>query len=100
MEFTREINHLLFASLLAFLIVGLSAGYWAMTGQETILEREDNPRAVEDEATIRRGKIFDHDETLLVESVVVDDIVERHYLVESFNGAIGYFSLRYGVGGA
>jgi peptidoglycan glycosyltransferase len=100
MEFTREINHLLIAMLLAFLIVGLSAGYWAMTGQETILERDDNPRAVEDEAAIRRGKIFDHDETLLVESVVVDNRVQRRYLVDSFNGAIGYFSLRYGVGGA
>lgn len=100
MEFTREITHLLIAMLLAFFMVGLSAAYWALTGDDTILQREDNPRAVEDEAAIRRGSIFDRNGTLLVESVVVDGILERHYLTDSFYSATGYFSLRYGVGGA
>ncbi|MDQ7036989.1 MAG: penicillin-binding transpeptidase domain-containing protein [Anaerolineae bacterium] len=100
MEFTREINHLLIAMLLAFFMVGLSASYWALTGDDTILQREDNPRAVEDEAAIRRGSIFDRNGTLLVESVLVDGFLERHYRIDSFYSATGYFSLRFGVGGA
>lgn len=100
MKFTREINRLLFGMLLVFTIVAVSATYWAIVGPNTLLNREDNPRRVEAEAAILRGSIYDRHDTLLVESKPAEDRVMRTYLHPEANSALGYFSLRYGVGGA
>ena len=100
MQFSREINRLLAASLVAFAIIGLSAAYWAITGADTILQRQDNPRLVEAEFQIRRGSIFDRNGEVLVESTPdTNQAVTRHYLHPETYSAIGYFSERYGVGG-
>ncbi|NWF70436.1 MAG: hypothetical protein HXY40_15215 [Chloroflexi bacterium] len=101
MQFGREINRLLAALLLAFLLVGLSASYWAVFGPVSILLRDDNPRLVEAEAAIMRGDIVDRHGDVLVTSVRDDNgVLLRRYLYPEFNGALGYFSLRYGVNGA
>jgi peptidoglycan glycosyltransferase len=100
MNFSREMSRLMFGLLLAFFVVVASAAYWAIVGADSILLREDNPRLVEDEAAIRRGAIYDRRTALLAESVVVDGLVERHYLHPEIYSAVGYFSLRYGVAGA
>jgi penicillin-binding protein A len=100
MTFSREMNRLMVALLLAFFFVLASASYWAIVGADSILLREDNPRLVEDEAAIRRGAIYDRNMTLLAESLVEDGTVQRQYLHPESYSAIGYFSLRYGVGGA
>jgi len=101
MPFTREIHRLLFGVLVAFAIIAASAAYWAISGADTILRREDNPRLVEAEQRIIRGNIADRNGNLLVESVAEENgIVSRAYLYPETNGALGYFSLRYGVAGA
>lgn len=101
MDFTREINRLLFGLLLALLLVTIAAAYWGISGIESILQREDNPRLVEDEAAIRRGSIYDRNGILLAQSVVTDTgQLRRNYLFPDTYSALGYFSLRYGVGGA
>lgn len=101
MNVTREINRLLALMIVAFALTLLSAGYWAIIGRDSLLQRDDNPRLVEDTAAIRRGSIYDRDGVLLVESVVnARGQVERQYHVKAMNSALGYFSLRYGVGGA
>jgi peptidoglycan glycosyltransferase len=100
-DFTREINRLLFGLLLALLLVTIAAAYWGMSGTEGILQREDNPRLVEDEAAIRRGSIYDRNDILLVQSVLTDTgQLKRDYLYPETYSALGYFSLRYGTGGA
>ncbi len=101
MQFMREINRLLTGILVLFGIVALAAAYWAVIGPDTILQREDNPRLVEAEASILRGAIIDRDGTMLVDSQQDESgRVTREYLYPSMASALGYYSLRYGVGGA
>jgi len=101
MTFTRQINYLIAGSLVLLIVIGGAASYWAITGPEGILTREDNPRRVEAEAAIRRGSIYDATGVLLAETRVTDTgALERHYSYPAMNSALGYFSLRYGTGGA
>jgi peptidoglycan glycosyltransferase len=101
MQFTREINRLLIAVLAILVIVAAAATYWAIVGADTILQRQDNPRQVEAEASIRRGSIYDRNGQMLVESIPGGDhSVTRHYLYPETYSALGYFSLRYGESGA
>lgn len=101
MQFSREINRILISVLLIFFVVGLSATYWAITGPVSINIREDNPRIVEALSRIQRGRIYDRDGELLVESIPNDTGIQlRHYLHSASYSAVGYFSLRYGEGGA
>jgi len=101
MQFTREISTLLLALIIGFIIIVLSASYWAIVGPDTILDREDNARLVEDEANLQRGSIYDRQHTLLAGSEYDDtDTLIRTYPIPALYSALGYFSLRYGVGGA
>lgn len=100
MLFTQEINRLLIGILAIFGIIAISASYWAIFGPDTILKREDNPRLVESEAQIARGSIYDRNDNLLVTSNRnAAGSVIRNYLYPEMASALGYFSLRYGVGG-
>jgi peptidoglycan glycosyltransferase len=100
-QFTREINRLVFALLILFGIVGAAAGYWAVFGSDSILLREDNPRRVEAEAEILRGAILDRNGKPLVDSTRAENgQVKRSYLYPAMYSALGYYSLRYGVSGA
>lgn len=99
MQFTREVNRLLAGLLVCFAIIALTAAYWAITGRDTILLREDNPRRVEAEASILRGNIVDRNYEPLVVSRRANGTVIREYLYPETNGALGYYSLRYGVSG-
>jgi peptidoglycan glycosyltransferase len=100
-QFGREINRLLAGLLLAFVLVAVSVTYWSVEGPNTILNREDNPRLVEAETAILRGDIVDrHGETLVASVPDVNGLLLRRYLYPETHSALGYFSLRYGVGGA
>lgn len=98
MAATRELQRLLIGLLCAFLIVLLSATYWAVFGPGTITQRNDNPRLVEAEAAIIRGGILDRNERPLA-STQTNARNQRLYHQESTYSLIGYASLRYGVGG-
>jgi penicillin-binding protein A len=107
MNFTREIRRVLLLILLAFGVVGLSAAYWSLFGADDLLARNDNPRLVEAEAAIRRGSLYDRNGVLLAQTVINPDPAAafnqrllRRYPYAAMNSALGYFSLRYGVGGA
>jgi peptidoglycan glycosyltransferase len=101
MPFAREINRLVLAMLAAVGVVAVAAAYWAIAGPDTILLRQDNPRLVEAEASILRGSIFDRHDILLAKSQRDPAAsVTRRYIFPAMNSALGYFSLRYGVGGA
>lgn len=101
MSISREINRVLIALLAAFGLVALAAAYWGSVGPDTILQREDNPRLIEAEAAILRGSIEDRNGVVLAQSILDENrAVTRHYEHPEAVGLLGYYSLRYGVGGA
>jgi peptidoglycan glycosyltransferase len=101
MGFEHQINRLLIGLLIGLAGIGIAATYWAIVGADTILLRDDNPRRVEAEARLLRGAIQARDGTVLAESAPDSaGVALRRYASPSMNSALGYFSLRYGVGGA
>ena len=100
MPFDRRIRHILLGTLASLALVGAAAAYWAIAGPETLLLREDNPRIVEALARIQRGAIYDRHNRLLAETTASDSALLRRYLSPSTYSLAGYYSLRYGVGGA
>jgi peptidoglycan glycosyltransferase len=96
----RELRTILAGLLVAFMVVALAAAYWAAPGRDALLAREDNPRLVEARAAIQRGAIYDRNGVLLVssETTAPRSIIRRYQYPETYS-AIGYYSLRYGVGG-
>lgn len=99
MTSTREINRLLATLLLLFGIVAAAAAYWAIIGPETIYNRQDNPRLIQQEASIQRGAIIDRNGIVLAESRLEGDTRVRVYPHPAAYSAVGYYSLRYGTGG-
>lgn len=100
MQFEREINRLLLVSLGAFALVALVAAYWAVRGADTILRRDDNPRLFEQQARILRGDIVDRQGRVIVTTEQVGRRrPTRQYAHPAAHSAMGYYSLRYGVGG-
>ncbi len=102
MELTREVQRLALSFLALFILIGAAAAYWAVFGADTILLREDNPRTVEDEAAIRRGGLYPLNENSPLAKTIEneDGTLTRVYLDPASYSYTGYFSLRYGVGGA
>jgi penicillin-binding protein A len=101
MQFTREMRWLLIGLLAAFLGIALATAYWAVYGPDTLLLREDNPRLFQAQASIIRGDIVDRNGELLVTSVRnPGGRVSRDFIYPAMNSILGYYSLRYGVGGA
>ncbi|UCC63397.1 MAG: cell division protein FtsI, partial [Anaerolineae bacterium] len=86
--------------LVLFLLVALWLGYWGVARAPELQAREDNPRRVEAERRVQRGRVLDRHGTPLAWSEVDDDgYAERHYAGNWLAHAIGYYSLRHGVGG-
>ncbi|MFW5771828.1 MAG: penicillin-binding transpeptidase domain-containing protein [Phototrophicaceae bacterium] len=101
MQFSQETHRLLLLLLAAFGLVAVTTTYWAVTGPETILTREDNPRLVEQQARLLRGQIVDREGEILVNSYAAQGgIAVRDYLYPAMNSALGYYSMRYGTAGA
>ncbi len=100
MQFEREIGRLMFGLLiLLFLVMGSSA-YWVMTGPESLLLREDNPRQAEFQQSIQRGSLYDAMGVVIAQTVPdTNAVLQRQYLNNAFFGALGYYSFRYGTGG-
>lgn len=96
---SRELNHLVVLILVAFAVVSLALGYWAIVRGPEILAGEDNPRLLDHERAVVRGAIYDRDGRLLAESVEQDDVYTRVYPYPRAAPAVGYYSLFYGAGG-
>lgn len=89
------------ALLITFALIAITLGYWSVIMRDSLLAREDNPRLVLDEQRIQRGAILDRDGEVLAESRLDPQtgLVERLYPSPSAAPAIGYYSIRHGVGG-
>ncbi len=100
-NFTREINRLLIGLMIAFGVVIVAATYYAIVGQFTLLPREDNPRLIEAEQSVKRGAIYDRDRELIVRTVIDrQGFAQRKTLYPATASATGYYSYRYGASGA
>ena len=100
MHYARTAGHILAVTLICLALVGLAAAYWALAGSDSLLLRDDNPRIIEAQRNILRGGIYDRQTRPLAETVRHDAGLTRRYPLPSAYSIAGYFSLRYGVGGA
>jgi peptidoglycan glycosyltransferase len=88
------------AFLLLYGAVALALAYWGVVRAPGLLAREDNPRLVEAELRVQRGRILDRNGAVLAETVGEPGALERVYPeVGAFSQAVGTYSLRYGVSG-
>jgi penicillin-binding protein A len=101
MEFTREIQRLLTGILLVLAMICLLVVYWAVTGPDTILLRDDNARLFQARAATIRGQLVDRQGEVLAQSIRQESqsVTRRQYLYPEMNSVLGYYSLRYGEGG-
>lgn len=100
MPIQRELRQLAAALLIAFAGIAFAAAYWAVIGPDTLSTRDDNPRRVEQETRIQRGSILDRAGiTLAISLPDADGHYLRSYPYPEMNGALGYFSYRYGTSG-
>ncbi|MCI0575738.1 MAG: hypothetical protein L0332_32870 [Chloroflexi bacterium] len=85
--------------LLAFFAVALGLVFWGVARRPVILAREDNPRLVEAELRIRRGRILDTNDAVLAETMGPPDNLRRSYPIAGAGPAVGYYSFRHGTAG-
>jgi cell division protein FtsW (lipid II flippase)/cell division protein FtsI/penicillin-binding protein 2 len=81
-------------------LLAVVCGYWSVVRAGWLAVREDNPRRVEYEQRIIRGRILDREGvTLAGVEVGPSGTVTRTYPVPEAAPVVGYASLRYGAGG-
>ena len=85
--------------LFSFVCVAAALVYWSVIRGPSILERDDNPRRIQAELQLRRGRILDSSGDVLAESVGSVDDLRRIYPTTSAGPAVGYYSLRHGTSG-
>ena len=85
----------------AFTLLALALGFWSIVLGNSLLARDDNPRLVLAEQRIQRGLIVDRNDNILAETRLspVGGRAERLYPYPVASPVVGYYSLRYGVGG-
>lgn len=84
---------------ITFLLFAVILIYWAAVRAPQLAERGDNPRAVEAELRIRRGRILDANGIVLAETLGDDAQAVRQYPVTPGGPAVGYYSFRHGTAG-
>ncbi len=85
---------------LALALLAAACGYWSVARADWLAAREDNPRRVEYEQRIVRGRILDRQEVVLADvQVAATGVVTRTYPLPEVAPVVGYASLRYGTGG-
>lgn len=102
----RNIQRLAQTIFLGFGLVAVSLVYWQVARAPELVARDDNPRLVQAELRLWRGRLLDRSGEVLVysdqmpASLGTSDFVQRRYLQPGAAHAVGYYSLRYGTGGA
>jgi peptidoglycan glycosyltransferase len=98
MTLNARLEQLATVFLVAFGLVALALFYWGVVRGPALSARDDNPRLVEQELRVERGRILDRNGAALAETVGEPGDFERLY-DEPATPAIGYYSLRHGVAG-
>jgi peptidoglycan glycosyltransferase len=103
---TDNIRRLAQSTLLGFVLVAASLLYWQVARAPELNARDDNPRLVQAELRLQRGRLLDRHGEVLVYSEFLpgsdgpSQPVQRRYLHPETTHVVGYYSLRYGTGGA
>ena len=95
----RNISRVAGLLLSAFVLLSLGMTYWSVVRGDELVNLPNNARTVEFERQIQRGRFFDRAGTLLADTRMTADGPQRVYLYPQLAPVLGYFSLRYGVGG-
>ena len=95
----RRLERLALALLVSFAVVALTLAYWGAVRSQALSSRPDNPRLVEAERRVRRGRIVDRHSAVLAESVGATGALTRVYPLASSGPAVGYYSVRFGAAG-
>ncbi|HEC24045.1 MAG TPA: hypothetical protein ENI95_14115 [Chloroflexi bacterium] len=98
---TASLRRLSGGFLAAFAVIALALGYWSVMRRDSLIARDDNPRRVLEEQRIRRGQIVDRNGEPLADTLIDpdSDTTTRIYPHPEAAPVVGYYSLRYGVGG-
>ena len=103
---THNIQRLAQFILFGFALIAASLLYWQVARAPGLAAREDNPRLVQAELRVRRGRLLDRNGEVLAYSDPqpdpsgLDGVVQRNYPQPEASHPVGYYSLRYGTGGA
>jgi peptidoglycan glycosyltransferase len=103
---TQNIQRLAQSILLGFVLIAASLLYWQVARAPGLVAREDNPRLVQADLRAQRGRLLDRRGEILAysdplpEPTGLGGIVQRRYPQPEAPHAVGYYSLRYGTGGA
>ncbi|MFQ6058489.1 MAG: peptidoglycan D,D-transpeptidase FtsI family protein [Anaerolineae bacterium] len=95
----QNINRLATALLLSFLLVAFALAYWQLVRATDLWAREDNPRHLEMERRIQRGRILDRDGVELARTEMGPQGARRVTPYPPLAHVTGYWSLRYGTAG-
>ena len=99
----QRLAHFIF---LGFVLVAASLLYWQVMRAPELAARDDNPRLVQAELRVQRGRMLDRHGDVLAYSDLLPDAsgrggeVRRLYPRLEAAHVVGYYSLRYGTGGA
>ena len=93
----QNINRLAAALLVGFLVVAFGLAYWQLVRAPELWAREDNPRHLEMERRIQRGRILDRDGADLACTEMGPQGARRVYPYPPLAHATGFWSLRYGT---
>ena len=85
--------------LLAFTLVAMTLAYWSVARADALLAREDNPRILELERRVVRGRILDRNDAVLAASTGPANNLTRIYTFPATSPVVGYYSLRFGSAG-
>ena len=96
---TGNISRIAAIMLTAFALLSLGMTYWTVVRGSELLDLPNNARTVEFERQIQRGRILDRSGQVLADTRMTDQGPQRVYPYPQLAPVLGYFSLRYGVGG-
>ncbi len=109
MGMANNIQRLAQFIFLGFALLAVSLLYWQVIRAPELVVRGDNPRLVQAELRLRRGRLLDRSGEVLAYSTPAGreealpqrgDALQRRYPRPEAAHVVGYYSLRYGTGGA
>jgi peptidoglycan glycosyltransferase len=95
----RSIVRLATALLAGLLVVAGALGYWQVVQADALTARSNNPRLIEDEARIARGRIVDRNGVVLARNADGGGAGSRLYSYPALAHVVGYHSERFGNAG-
>ncbi len=84
---------------IAWVVLAITAGWWAVIESEELTSRTDNPRRAYVERFQERGRILDRRNNVIAESIGPMGDYRRVYSSPSFSSVVGYNSPVYGLSG-